>query len=80
MVTNGNVKLSHDKHHLNSVIISVLKIKTICGKCFMKMNVYSFQKMVNMHVFYGGKNGNSREAKNLHMTFWALAMKFQLQV
>jgi hypothetical protein len=31
----------------------------------MKMNVYSFQEMADMHIFYGYANGNSMEDRHL---------------
>jgi hypothetical protein len=37
MVSNRNVRKAADKHCLNSVAVSVLKIKSICADCFVKI-------------------------------------------
>jgi phosphorylcholine metabolism protein LicD len=63
MVSNGIVTKTNGKHCLNSVAISVLKIKCIYAESFIKINVYSFQRMVGMHLFYRQANGNNMENK-----------------
>jgi hypothetical protein len=64
MVYSGNSKWSDDKQCLNIVTVSVLKLKSIHAELFMKINVCSSQEMVNMHLFYGCANANSKEARS----------------
>jgi hypothetical protein len=52
------------KHCLNSKAVSALKIKSVHAEYLMNMNVYSFQhEMVDMHLFYGNADGNSKGAR-----------------
>jgi hypothetical protein len=54
------------KNCLNSAAMQVLKIKSICAECSVKINVYSFQEMADMHLIYGHANGDSKEARHLY--------------
>jgi hypothetical protein len=42
MISNDNDKISDNKHCLNRVAASVLKVKSVCSECLVKTNVYSF--------------------------------------
>lgn len=91
MVSNGNIIKANDGHCLNSVTILVLKIKPVCATFFLKINIYSFQGMMNMHFFYGLaniKNGEDRCIYKQRFLHWQLSnrnfenlmMKFPLLV
>jgi hypothetical protein len=43
----------------------MLKIKSTCVECFMKINVYLFQELLNRHLFFGHTNVNSMKGRYL---------------
>jgi hypothetical protein len=66
IVSNFNTTKASGKHYLNSAVVLVFKVKLIHAKCIIKIDVYSFQRMVDMPLFYGHANGNIMEAKCLY--------------
>jgi hypothetical protein len=52
IVSNFNTTKASGKRYLNSAVVLVFKVKLIRAKCIIKMDVYSFQRMVDMHLFY----------------------------
>jgi hypothetical protein len=71
VASNGNIKRADNTHCLNRIAVSVLKIKTIHAENFMKMNIYSFQGMADMHLFQGCGNGSSKDARHFYQQFFS---------
>jgi hypothetical protein len=60
MVWSGYARMAGDKHYLNSVALSVLKINLSHAKCFVKM------KECWTFISSSCINANSKEARHLY--------------
>jgi hypothetical protein len=67
MVSNGDVKSFDDKHWLNSVALSVLKLESFHVQCFVMITIHSVQEMEDsLFQVQGLLYGNSLGPHGVH--------------
>jgi hypothetical protein len=52
--------------------VPALDSNSVREQCFVKMGVYTFQEIADMHLIYGHAYGNSREARCLYQQSFPL--------